>query len=124
MKKIHNSGTPKIDSRLSDYKKRFNFNKEITIMENILKTLIHYRQANALLKYNNVKELECVINNLSKILAKKKSRELVLIEEQKKKADKLAVYQEVLAANGIDINELMTLVTQTAKAAKTAKTAK
>jgi DNA-binding protein H-NS len=90
-------------------------------MENILKTLIHYRQANALLKYNNVKELECVINKLSKILAKKKSRELVLIEEQKKKADKLAVYQEVLAANGIDINELMTLVTQTAKAAKTAK---
>ena len=90
-------------------------------MENILKTLIHYRQANALLKYNNVKELECVINNLSKILAKKKSRELVLIEEQKKKADKLAVYQEVLAANGIDINELMTLVTQTAKTAKTAK---
>lgn len=47
-------------------------------MQNILEPLTHYRQANSLLKYNQIEELEIVINNLSKILNNKKERESAL----------------------------------------------
>ena len=54
-------------------------------MQNILEALTHYRQANALLKYNKAEELEIVINNLSKILKNKKNRASALLVKQQEK---------------------------------------
>ena len=82
-------------------------------MQELINMLTHYRQAKSLLKNQTVEELELITTNLSKILEEKKNQELTLLAEQKEKNDKLAVYKEMLAADGIDINDLVDLVTNT-----------
>ena len=82
-------------------------------MQEFIDTLTRYRQAKVLLKNQTVEELELITTNLSKILDEKKEQEATLLEEQQEKNEKLAAYKEMLAADGIDINELFDLVTKT-----------
>ena len=82
-------------------------------MQEFIDTLTRYRQAKALLKNQTVEELELITTNLSKILDEKKEQEAALFEEQQEKNEKLATYKEMLAADGIDINDLVDLVTKT-----------
>ena len=82
-------------------------------MQEFIDTLSRYRQAKALLKNQTVEELELITTNLSKILDEKKEQEAALFEEQQEKNEKLATYKEMLAADGIDINDLVDLVTKT-----------
>lgn len=88
-------------------------------MQEFIDTLTRYRQAKALLKNQTVEELELITTNLSKILEEKKIQELTLLAEQKEKNDKLAIYKEMLAADGIDINELAAHVANTSTTQKT-----
>ena len=82
-------------------------------MQEFIDTLTRYRQAKVLLKNQTVEELELITTNLSKILDEKKEQEATLLEEQQEKNEKLAAYKEMLAADGIDINDLVDLVTKT-----------
>ena len=91
-------------------------------MQEFIDTLTRYRQAKALLKNQTVEELELITTNLSKILDEKKEQEAALFEEQQEKNEKLAAYKEMLAADGIDINELAAHVTNTPKQQKSPRT--
>ena len=91
-------------------------------MQEFIDTLSRYRQAKALLKNQTVEELELITTNLSKILDEKKEQEAALFEEQQEKNEKLAAYKEMLAADGIDINELFDLVTKTPTTKKAPRT--
>ena len=91
-------------------------------MQEFIDTLTRYRQAKALLKNQTVEELELITTNLSKILDEKKEQEAALFEEQQEKNEKLATYKEMLAADGIDINELAAHVTNTPKQQKSPRT--
>ncbi|MEC6833584.1 H-NS family nucleoid-associated regulatory protein [Photobacterium toruni] len=91
-------------------------------MQEFIDTLTRYRQAKALLKNQTVEELELITTNLSKILDEKKEQEATLLEEQQEKNEKLAAYKEMLAADGIDINELAAHVTNTPKQQKSPRT--
>ena len=91
-------------------------------MQEFIDTLTRYRQAKALLKNQTVEELELITTNLSKILDEKKEQEATLLEEQQEKNEKLAAYKEMLAADGIDINELFDLVTKTPTTKKAPRT--
>ena len=91
-------------------------------MQEFIDTLSRYRQAKALLKNQTVEELELITTNLSKILDEKKEQEAALFEEQQEKNEKLAAYKEMLAADGIDINELAAHVTNTPKQQKSPRT--
>ena len=91
-------------------------------MQEFIDTLSRYRQAKALLKNQTVEELELITTNLSKILDEKKEQEAALFEEQQEKNEKLTAYKEMLAADGIDINELAAHVTNTPKQQKSPRT--
>jgi DNA-binding protein H-NS len=91
-------------------------------MQEFIDTLTRYRQAKVLLKNQTVEELELITTNLSKILDEKKEQEAALFEEQQEKNEKLAAYKEMLAADGIDINELAAHVTNTPKQQKSPRT--
>ena len=91
-------------------------------MQEFIDTLTRYRQAKVLLKNQTVEELELITTNLSKILDEKKEQEATLLEEQQEKNEKLAAYKEMLAADGIDINELFDLVTKTPTTKKAPRT--
>ncbi|PSV89348.1 H-NS family histone-like protein [Photobacterium iliopiscarium] len=91
-------------------------------MQEFIDTLTRYRQAKALLKNQTVEELELITTNLSKILDEKKEQEATLLEEQQDKNEKLAAYKEMLAADGIDINDLVDLVTNTPTTKKASRT--
>ena len=91
-------------------------------MQEFIDTLTRYRQAKVLLKNQTVEELELITTNLSKILDEKKEQEATLLEEQQEKNEKLAAYKEMLAADGIDINELFDLVTNTPTTKKAPRT--
>ena len=91
-------------------------------MQEFIDTLSRYRQAKALLKNQTVEELELITTNLSKILDEKKEQEAALLEEQQEKNEKLVAYKEMLAADGIDINELAAHVTNTPKQQKSPRT--
>ena len=91
-------------------------------MQEFIDTLTRYRQAKVLLKNQTVEELELITTNLSKILDEKKEQEATLLEEQQEKNEKLAAYKEMLAADGIDINELAAHVTNTPKQQKSPRT--
>lgn len=93
-------------------------------MQEFIDTLTRYRQAKALLKNQTVEELELITTNLSKILDEKKEQEATLLEEQQEKNEKLAAYKEMLAADGIDINDLVDLVTKTPTTKKAPRPAK
>ena len=84
--------------------------------------MTRYRQAKVLLKNQTVEELELITTNLLKILNEKKEQEATLLEEQQEKNEKLAAYKEMLAADGIDINELAAHVTNTPKQQKSPRT--
>ena len=91
-------------------------------MQEFIDTLTRYRQAKDLLKNQTVEELELITTNLSKILDEKKEQEAALFEEQQEKNEKLATYKEMLAADGIDINDLVDLVTKTPTTKKAPRT--
>ena len=91
-------------------------------MQEFIDTLTRYRQAKVLLKNQTVEELELITTNLSKILDEKKEQEATFLEEQQEKNEKLAAYKEMLAADGIDINELFDLVTKTPTTKKAPRT--
>ena len=91
-------------------------------MQEFIDTLTRYRQAKALLKNQTVEELELITTNLSKILDEKKEQEATLLEEQQEKNEKLAAYKEMLAADGIDINELAAHVANTSTTVKSSRT--
>ena len=91
-------------------------------MQEFIDTLSRYRQAKALLKNQTVEELELITTNLSKILDEKKEQEAALFEEQQEKNEKLAAYKEMLAADGIDINELAAHVANTSATVKSSRT--
>ena len=91
-------------------------------MQEFIDTLTRYRQAKVLLKNQTVEELELITTNLLKILDEKKEQEATLLEEQQEKNEKLAAYKEMLAADGIDINELAAHVTNTPKQQKSPRT--
>ena len=91
-------------------------------MQEFIDTLTRHRQAKVLLKNQTVEELELITTNLSKILDEKKEQEAALFEEQQEKNEKLAAYKEMLAADGIDINELAAHVTNTPKQQKSPRT--
>lgn len=93
-------------------------------MQNILEPLTHYRQANSLLKHNQIEELELVINNLSKILNNKKIRESALQEKHKERNEKLAVYREMLAEDDININDLAAHISDIQQQKKATRPAK
>lgn len=90
-------------------------------MTDPMKTLSNLRHARALSTRYTIEELELITTNLSKILEEKKAQELALLTEQKEKKEKLAVYREMLAADGIDINELAALITNTSTTQKASK---
>ena len=90
-------------------------------MQEFIDTLTRYRQAKVLLKNQTVEELELITTNLSKILDEKKEQEATLLEEQQEKNEKLAAYKEMLAADGLDINDLLTIATSTSKTKKSAR---
>ena len=91
-------------------------------MQEFIDTLTRHRQAKVLLKNQTVEELELITTNLLKILDDKKEQEATLLEEQQEKNEKLAAYKEMLAADGIDINELFDLVTNTPTTKKAPRT--
>ena len=91
-------------------------------MQEFIDTLTRYRQAKVLLKNQTVEELELITTNLSKILDEKKEQEATLLEEQQEKNEKLAAYKEMLAADGIDINDLVDLITNTPTTKKAPRT--
>ena len=91
-------------------------------MQEFVDTLTRYRQAKVLLKNQTVEELELITTNLSKILDEKKEQEATLLEEQQEKNEKLAAYKEMLAADGIDINDLVDLITNTPTTKKAPRT--
>lgn len=93
-------------------------------MQEFIDTLTRYRQAKVLLKNQTVEELELITTNLSKILDEKKEQEVVFLEEQQEKNEKLAAYKEMLAADGIDINDLVDLITNTPTTKKAPRPAK
>ena len=87
-------------------------------MPDPIKTLTNLRHTRALSTTYTIAELETAFNNLSIILEEKKAKEAAFLAAQQEKEEKLAVYQEMLAADGLDINDLLTLAASTSKTKK------